>query len=109
MRTIKSRQDFERVYVQGKRYNHPLVRMVVCSSLDEGDSGRVAFACAKRVGNAVVRNRSKRVLRETARACGFPCQGYDIILFATPKTKDATPQDMTAALNKLCRRAGIHG
>lgn len=109
MRTIKSKRDFEQVFTRGRRFNHPLVRMIVCRSQGEGDVGRVAFAAPKRIGNAVVRNRSKRVLRETARACGFPCQGYDIILFATPKTKDATPQDMTAALNKLCRRAGIHG
>ena len=86
MKTIKSRQDFERAFTQGKRYNHPLVRMVICDSLREGDPGRVAFVAAKRLGNAVVRNRSKRVLREAARACSLPVGGREIILFATPKT-----------------------
>ena len=107
MRTVKSRRDFERVFTHGKRVNHPLVRMVVCKSLDEGDSGRVAFAAAKRLGGAVERNRSKRVLRETARSCGLPAAGYDIILFATPKTKDASSSDMQTALMGLCKRAGI--
>ena len=109
MRTIKSRRDFNRVFTQGKRVNHPDVRMVYCRSQDEGDPGRVAFVAAKRLGNAVVRNRSKRVLRETARACSLPAAGYDIILFATPRTRDAAPADMIAGLESLCRRAGIHG
>ena len=87
MKTIKSRQDFEHVFSQGRRFNHPLIRMTICESVGEGDSGRVAFVGAKRLGCAVVRNRSKRVMREAARSCGFPVAGYDIILFATPKTR----------------------
>lgn len=109
MKTVKSRQDFERVFTQGKRYNHPLVRMIICDSACEGDPGRVAFAAAKRLGNAVVRNRSKRVLRETARGCGLPADGRDIILFATRGTRDAAPADMCAALHALMRRAGVRG
>ncbi len=109
MRTIKSRLDFERVYHEGKRYNHPLIRMVICSSTDEGDPGRVAFVAAKRLGCAVVRNRSKRVLREAARACGAPYRGHDVILFATPKTRASSPHEMQAALRSLCTRAGIDG
>lgn len=109
MKTIKSRQDFERAFTQGKRYNHPLVRMVICDSLREGDPGRVAFVAAKRLGNAVVRNRSKRVLREAARACSLPVGGREIILFATPKTRNSSPNDMAAAVESLKSRAGIIG
>ena len=108
MKTIKSHQDFERVFTQGRRYNHPLIRMVICDASSEGDPGRVAFAAAKRLGNAVVRNRSKRVLREAARACGMPIDGHEVILFATPKTRISAPSDMVTALRSLCARAGIH-
>lgn len=107
MKTIKSRSDFERVYKRGRRYNHPLVRMVVSDAVAEGDPGRVAFAAPKRIGNAVVRNRSKRVLREAARALAFPVAGREIILFATHKTRNAAPELMQEALYGLCRRAGI--
>ena len=107
MRTLKSRQDFERAFTQGKRYNHPLIRMIMCDAAVEGDPGRVAFVAAKRLGCAVVRNRSKRVLRVAARSCGFPVAGRDVILFATPQTRVSSPADMEAALRKLCRRAGI--
>lgn len=108
MRTLKSRQDFERAFTQGKRYNHPLLRMVVCDAADEGDPGRVAFVAAKRLGCAVIRNRSKRVLREAARAAGLPVRSRDIILFATPSTRTSSPEDMAAAMAQLARRAGLH-
>lgn len=109
MRTIKSQQDFEHVFSQGRRYNHPLIRMTICDSVDEGDPGRVAFVGAKRLGCAVVRNRSKRVLREAARSCGFPVRGRDIILFATPKTRTSSPEDVKSALRSLMKRAGVAG
>lgn len=107
MKTIKARSDFERVYKQGRRYNHPLMRMVICETVSEGDPGRVAFAAPKRLGNAVVRNRSKRVLRETARACAFPVANRDVILFATASTRDAAPHELRRALQSLIHRAGI--
>ena len=106
MQTIKSHQDFERVFTQGKRLNHPLIRMVICDCVSEGDPARVAFAAAKRLGNAVVRNRSKRVLREAAHSCHLPIEGREIILFATPRTRAASPEEMAAALESLLRRAG---
>lgn len=107
MLTIKSHRDFERVFTQGKRINHPLVRMVICDCVSEGDPARVAFAAAKRLGNAVVRNRSKRVLREAARSCGLPISGKEIILFATPRTRTSSPDEMNDALRGLLKRAGV--
>lgn len=107
MLTIKSHQDFERVFTQGKRINHPLIRMVISDCVSEGDPARVAFAAAKRLGNAVVRNRSKRVLREAARSCGLPISGKEIILFATPRTRTSSPDEMNDALRGLLKRAGV--
>ena len=107
MRTIKSRLDFERVFHQGKSFKHPLMRMIACESVNEGDPGRVAFVAAKRLGCAVVRNRSKRVLRECARAVGVPVAGKDIILFATRGTATASADSLIQALQGLCRRAGV--
>lgn len=107
MRTIKSRTDFEHVYTRGKRYNHPLIRMVICEACCEGDPGRVAFAAPKRLGNAVWRNRSKRVLREAARHNGLPVQGFDMIFFATRGTATAAAGEVAGALATLLKRAGV--
>ena len=106
METIKSKQDFEWVFKGGRRYNHPLVRTTVLRDGSD-DPGRVAFVAPKRLGNAVFRNRCKRVLREAARSCGLPANGADIIMFATRATHDAHPAEVAGALRKLLDRAGV--
>jgi ribonuclease P protein component len=73
----------------------------------EGNRARVAFVAPKRLGNAVFRNRCKRVLREAARACEFPIDGYDVILFATKDTHDSSPELVSKALRRMLDRAGI--
>ena len=108
METIKSKQDFERVFRSGRRVNHKLVRMTVLRP-DEGGRSRVAFVAPKRLGNAVFRNRCKRVLREAARAAGLPLEGWDIILFATRATHDSRPEELVPAIERLLARAERSG
>jgi ribonuclease P protein component len=104
--TIKSKRDFEAVFTGGKRYSHPLVRATVLS-MSTRPYGRVAFVAAKRLGNAVFRNRCKRVLREAARISGLPANETDVILFATRSTHDAHPIEVSAAIDALLRRARV--
>ena len=58
METIKSKQEFERVFTNGKRASHPLVRITFVKE-DQNAPTRIAFVAAKRLGNAVFRNRCK--------------------------------------------------
>ena len=99
MRTIKSKKEFSEVFSKGTRAQHPLVRVTYLKS--DGEEGRLAFVAAKRLGNAVYRNRCKRVLREAARECGLPREGYSMILFATGRTNGSHPVDVSRALEKL--------
>ncbi|OUO34463.1 ribonuclease P protein component [Olsenella sp. An290] len=104
METIKSKRDFERVFSRGRRYNDALLRIRV-TPCEEGHPGRVAFIAAKRLGNAVFRNRCKRVLREAARLCSLPGGGCDVLLFATSRTHDSSPEQVAASLSRLLARA----
>lgn len=106
MKTIKSKRDFERVFSRGRRFNDQLLRIRVAAS-DEGAPSGVAFIAAKRLGNAVFRNRCKRVLREAARLCGLPGDGYDVLLFATSRTHDSSPEQVASSLRRLLKRAGL--
>ena len=103
METIKSKQDFGRVFSGGKRANHRLVRITALRH-NEGGRGRVAFVAPKRLGNAVFRNRCKRVLREAAREAGFPRENFDVILFATKVTHDSHPAEVALAIDLLMER-----
>ena len=106
MKTIKSKRDFERVFSSGKRLNGSLLRIRM-ARVDEGVPGRVAFVAAKRLGNAVFRNRCKRVLREAARQAGLPKDGFDIILFSTRDTHDSSPEQVAVSLGKMLERVGV--
>ena len=99
IKTIKSKKEFGEVFHNGKRVASRLVRITVLkhSTL----KGRIAFVAPKRFGNAVYRNRCKRVLREAASLCGLPHDSFSIILFATSKTHDAHPDEVARELGRL--------
>jgi ribonuclease P protein component len=106
MKTIKSKREFETVFSTGRRINAPLVRIIYLENEDEQE-GRVAFVAAKRLGNAVYRNRCKRLLREASRRCGLPSAGCSVIIFATRKTHDAALEDIVCDLSKILGKAGV--
>lgn len=94
------------MFSYGRRYSGHLLRITVVQG-DEGDPSKVAFVAAKRLGNAVFRNRCKRVLREAARLCELPYAGVRVILFATAKTAQAHPSDIARELKRLLIKSGV--
>lgn len=79
---------------------------------DPAGPARAGFTATKKIGNAVVRNRAKRRLREAARLLlplhGAP--GADYVFIARAATPDrpwpALLDDVETALVSLARRAG---
>jgi len=53
---------------------------------DGSDAIRVGFTCSKKIGNAVMRNRARRRLREIVRAVlpGLAQPGWDYVLVGRP-------------------------
>ena len=72
---------------------------------------RVGFVVAKAVGGAVIRNRTKRVLRHlvAARLDRIP-QGCDVVVRANPAAAEASTAELAAeldrALDTVVRRLG---
>jgi ribonuclease P protein component len=62
---------------------------------------RVGFVVSKAVGGAVIRNRTKRVLRHlvAARLTRIPT-GYDIVVRANPAAADATTTELAVELDR---------
>lgn len=74
----------------------------------EGTTARCGFALPRRVGNAVVRNRIRRRLREIARRrLGAVAPGWDLVLTARPAAAGAPSTELALATDDLLRRAGV--
>lgn len=69
------------------------------------DAVRLTTVASKRVGNAVQRNRAKRMLREAARAVAWT-PGHDVVLVARTATVTAPLETLTAELVRLGRGLG---
>ena len=108
MQTLTTKQEFQKVYFDGRRFSHCLLRMVILKD-DEFVFSKVAFVAPKRLGNAVFRNRCKRVMRAAAYYCCFPQKGLHIIFFATPATYQARSTDIVAVMKMLLKKAGYRG
>ena len=99
---LKRRAEFLRVAGQGRKAAQPGLVLQALRRADEGPA-RLGFTVTKKVGNAVVRNRTKRRLREAARLLlrAETVAGVDLVLIG----RDATRARPFAALTEDLRRA----
>jgi ribonuclease P protein component len=78
-------RDFDAVYRSGRSASTRFLVLYWFPREDDGDEPRLGLAVPKSVGNAVVRSRVKRQLRETwAELAGRARPGHDYVLVARP-------------------------
>jgi len=101
---LTSSRDFARILSSGMRGSSPLVLCVAVSTGDQRPP-RVGYAVGGKLGNAVKRNRARRLLREAVRAtCIKP--GSDVVLVGKAALGGRSLQDVRAALETALERAG---
>ncbi len=84
-------------------------RLLVIRYLANGlDHSRFAYVVSKRVGNAVVRNRIKRRLREAVRS-RLVSSGWDAVFIARRGVQNASFSELSRAAGHLLRRSRISG
>jgi ribonuclease P protein component len=104
---LRHSSDVQRVYDEGESWAHPLLVLVIHPN-DVGFT-RVGVTASRNVGNAVERNRAKRLLREAARHLYpmFESASWDVVLIARPKLVEAQEMAVEQALTSLLKRAGL--
>ncbi len=104
---LKQRRDFQRVAGKGRRAARP--GLVLQALPGPWQALRVGFTATKKMGNAVVRNRTKRRLREATRLLlgGGEVQGYDLVLIGREATAERPWQTLLGDLRGALRQAGV--
>jgi len=105
---LRQTADIARVKKQGRSNHHSLLILLV---QENGLAvSRFAFVASKRVGNAVVRNRRRRLMREAIRL-HLPALrgGKDCLLIARQGDDSVTFAEMETAVSQLLHRAHMLG
>ena len=97
---LRKNSGFQMVYSTGKSYAN---RMMVLYVLPKtGGTRRIGFAAGKRLGNAVVRNRVKRLMRETYRLNQDKlAEGVDLIIIGRQSIVNVNQPDIVSAFLAL--------
>ena len=104
---LKKNEDFRRVYNRGASVAN---RLLVLYSLSNGlTESRLGISVSKKVGNSVVRHRTKRLIREAYRLGEerFPA-GLDFVIIARPAAAGKDYFEIRDALEHVLKKARLN-
>ncbi|HET6306589.1 MAG TPA: ribonuclease P protein component [Rhodopila sp.] len=105
---LKRRPEFLRVASSGKK---AAVGGVVLQALQRSDNApaRLGFTVTKKVGNAVIRNRTRRRLKEAARLllAAQPVTGADLVLIGRDSTRKRNFIALQGDIRRALERTGV--
>ena len=102
---LKLNHIFRRLYATSGHANGYLV---LYAKPNRTATNRVGITASKKLGNAVVRNRVRRRLREVYRLNEHRfAPGWDIVVVARSRCIDAPFEKLTGAYLSLAEKAGI--
>ena len=104
-RVLRDKRDFQAIYNRGKSVADRYV--VVFYRANSLGLTRTCFLASKKVGNAVARNRARRLMKESYRLMPAPKEGYDIIFVARNTVAGHGLNDVRRSMEKALKRAKL--
>ncbi|WP_442891851.1 ribonuclease P protein component [Aggregatilinea sp.] len=103
---LRRQEDFAHLRKTGRTYRHPFLTLSVAPNLLSHN--RYGFVTSKRLGNAVVRNTVRRVLREVIRQSDpLLANGFDVVVVARPHIVGQPYQAVERATVTCLKQAGL--
>ncbi|MBQ9743370.1 MAG: ribonuclease P protein component [Ruminococcus sp.] len=104
--TLKENREFRRAYTRGRSYVSPdLVTYIIKNNTN---NLRIGITTGKKIGKAVERNRSKRIIRAAySSLCADIRPGYDLVFVARAKTPYRKSKDIYRSMKKHLTDAKI--
>lgn len=106
---LKRRAEFLRVSARGRKA--PVAGLVLQAlARPDGGPARLGFTVTKKVGNAVIRNRTRRRLKEAARLLlrAQPVEGVDLVLVGRAGTRSRPFAALVEDLRRALAKAGVN-
>jgi ribonuclease P protein component len=111
---LKKNNEFRIVYRKGKSFPNDILVLYILKNRKNRDKegnqyNRVGISVSKKVGNSVVRSKSKRLITESYRLKLMDLkQGYDFVFVARTRLKDKDYHQVDKAVNNLLKKAGLY-
>lgn len=105
---LKNREDFRRLRKRGRKLSNRHALLIYVPARDETAQSLFGFTASRRIGNAVIRNRAKRLMREGVRQRISRIEpGWISLLVAKHHMTTASSTDVNEAVDSLLIQAGI--
>jgi ribonuclease P protein component len=104
---LRRSEDFQTVWSIGKSWKHPL--FIIWAMPNELPYSRVGIVASRKVGKSVIRNRTRRLLKEAARHIYTNINpGWDIVLVARSRLSKVNQLEVEDALHDMLLRAKLY-
>lgn len=101
-------KDFNKVFKNGKKLENKAIK-IMAYKRDDGQIRRLGLVTPRKVGTAVIRNRTKRRLREIFRTNKHSLEtGLDLIFISRPETASLDYNSLKKVILGLLESAGFY-